>query len=262
MGNSNDLNFFIPAEIDLMKSTDSEDKRIIRGYASNSGRDRQDEEIVQKGLDISNFINFGWFNYDHDNSKIVGYPDKDRTGINSKGFYVEGYLLKGLPLAEYIWDLAISLKKSQAPRKLGFSVEGKVLDKTEDGRILKARVYNVAITPNPVNPTATWDAVIKSFTSPADIVGETSNPGMSAGYTFNLNEDSNGSVLKPESLEESLKNLSYLLGDDEEARKHMEALRTHLNSKNMTKSETILYLQIAKGLSRSQATEVYERFGL
>jgi hypothetical protein len=253
----NKLEFYLPVEIDLEKSIDSGGDRIIRGYASNNSRDRQNEEIVQKGLDISEFINHGWFNYDHDNTKILGYPIKENTGIDSRGFFVEGYLLKGVPLADSIWNLAVALKKSNAPRKLGFSVEGRVLEKSNSGRVLSAKVFNVAITPNPVNPTATWEAIVKSFCGGNDIVSDTV-PGMTAGYGFDMNENSQGAVLKPESLEGSLKNLSYLLREDDDYPVRIKMLQDYLNSKSLTREEVALYLQIVKGLSRKEALYVYD----
>lgn len=243
--------FLVPAhvDVDLAKSNPADERRIIRGFASTPTIDRQDESIVQKGLIIDDFINHGWFNYDHDNTKIVGYPNADGTKILPEGFWVEGELLKGVPLADSLWELAVALKKSQAPRCLGFSVEGKVLERDKvTNRILKARVFNVAITPNPVNPTATWEAVCKSFSEGADAA-----VGAAAGYTFDYNTDSNGPVLKPESLEASLVNLSYLIDDDPESKALLESLRARLRAKGLTKSEAVVWLQLADGLSRKDA---------
>ena len=127
------VSFFVPFEIDLEKSADGEGERRIRGYASTPVLDRQNEEVLQKGLDISDFLNYGWFNYDHDNSRIIGYPDKQNTRIDGKGFYVEGTILKGVALADQVWELAKALQKSGAPRRMGFSVEGKILEKTDGG---------------------------------------------------------------------------------------------------------------------------------
>src|SRR6185312_16676912 len=155
-----DFRFFL--EADLAKSSDTEDRRIIRGYASTESEDRQGESLVQKGLDISDFVNHGYFNYDHDNSIIMGYPFASKCRVDDKGLWVEGELLKGIPEADRMWDLAIALKKSNAPRKVGFSIEGKVINR-EGNKILKAKIYNVAVTANPVNTTCSWDAVVKSF---------------------------------------------------------------------------------------------------
>jgi len=249
----NRFDFFVPFDIDLKKSEDGE-KRIIQGFASTSAKDRENEEIIQKGLDISDFVNYGWFNWDHDNSKILGYPHKETTRITSEGFYVEGELLKGVAEADRVWEVAVALKKSGAPRKMGFSVEGKVLEKDVLGRVLKAKVYNVAITPNPINPMATWDAVIKSFTECTQV------QGAHAGYDFSLNENNSGSSLKVESLDTSLRNLAMLLQEDEEAKKKIEELRKMLLQRNLSKSETILYLQLSKGISRWDAERIVEKY--
>lgn len=255
----NDFNFYLPADIDISKSDNGEGERRIRGYASNEFRDRQDELIVQKGLDISNFVNFGWFNYDHKNDCILGYPDKEKTKITKKGFYVEGTLLKGVPLADKMWNLAVSLKKSNAPRKLGFSVEGKILKRSDSGKILKAEIYNVAITPNPVNPTATWEAVCKSFNDVEDqeIFNDDSiDKSCEAGYEVKMNEENTGSSLKKESLDTSFKKIASLNEDSDEAKEKKKQLRESLINKSLNVNEAILYLQVYKGLSKADATQI------
>lgn len=240
------FNFNLP--IDIIKSDENPEEMRIGGYASTSDEDRQGDEIVQKGLDISDFLDHGWFNFDHKNDTILGYPDKDKCKIDSHGFYVEGILLPGIQLAKSIWDTAISLKKSHAPRKLGFSVEGKVLKRNALGKIVKAKVYNVAITANPVNPNATWDALVKSFTSDSMDFEKS----LEAGYG-----DSNGSPIIPESLESAFKTLSYVIGDDTEAKHHMNVLKKKLESKqDITKSELTLYFQLTKGLSLADSASL------
>ena len=235
------FSFNIPVEVDLVKSDNGQDEMRIGGYASTPDEDRQGDEILQKGLDIQDFVNFGYFNYDHDNSKILGYPDKEKCRVDGRGFYVEGLLLPGVELAKSLWETAIALKKSGAPRHLGFSVEGKILKRNALGKIIKAKVYNVAITANPVNPKATWDALVKSFTTDNEDIEKS----LEAGYG-----DSNGSQLIPESLDSAFKTLSYVIGDDTEARQHMENLKKRLNQRqDITKSELILYFQLTKGLS-------------
>lgn len=250
---SSDLfNFFVP--MDVVKSGDeSKPEMRIGGYASTSDKDRQDDQIVQKGLDISDFVNFGYLNYDHDNRIILGYPDKTATRIDSHGFYVEGILLPDIPLAKSIWDTALALKKSNAPRKLGFSIEGKTLQRDANGKIVKAKVYNVAVTANPVNTSCTWDALVKSFTDDADAVTK----AMEAGYTANIGEVTNGASLKPESLESAFRVLAKAIGGDEEASKALMSLKDRLElSKSLDMDEMALYLQLTKGLSRGQAIEV------
>lgn len=246
---ADDFSFKIP--IDLVKSDGNSDEMRIGGYASTPDEDRQGDEIIQKGLDIQDFVNYGYFNYDHDNEKILGYPDRDKCRIDHKGFYVEGLLLKGVELAENLWNIAIALKKSGAPRHLGFSVEGKVLQRNALGKIVKAKVYNVAITSNPVNTNATWEALVKSFTEDYSEVEKS----LSAGHG-----DSNGSPLIPESLDSAFRTLSYVIGDDTEAKQHMEYLKKRLSQKqDITKSELVLYFQITKGLSYADSASLVNK---
>ena len=249
MKSSDVFSFCLP--FDVLKSTDANsDEWRIGGYASTSSEDRQGDEIVQKGLDYDDFVNYGWFNFDHHNDQILGYPDKDKCKIDSHGFYVEGTLLKGVEIAKNMWETALALQKSGANRKLGFSVEGKVLQRNALGKIVKAKIYNVAITPNPVNTSCTWDALVKSFTTNKDDIDK----ALEAGHG-----DASGSAIVPESLESAFKTLSYAIGDDEEAKNHMSELRKKLlNKQDITKSEFILYLQLTKGLSYEASRELAE----
>lgn len=240
--------FAVPLDIIKSESPDSDEMRI-GGYASTPDEDRQGDEIIQRGLDITQFVEHGWFNHDHDNKLILGYPDKKKCKVSSKGFYVEGVLLKGVPLAEQVYQTALALQKSNAPRKMGFSIEGKVQKRDEKtGKIVKATVYNVAITANPVNVNCTWEVLAKSF---ADSVAL--DKALEAGHG-----DANGSMLIPESLESALKDLSYAVGDDREAKAHLKALRKRLSERasGLSKSETILWLQISRGVSRKLAREI------
>jgi hypothetical protein len=248
----NDLSFYVPLQVDLNKSGDTPELRIA-GYASTSDEDRQGESIIQKGLDISDFVNNGWFNYDHDNTKILGYPDKTKTHIDSHGFYVEGTLLPGIPLAKSIWETAVALKKSNADRHLGFSVEGKVLERGEDGSILKAKIYNVAITPNPVNTATSWDAIVKSFSG-------CECQGLTTGYSVNVGDENSGGVLKKEDLEGHFRNLAKVVGDTEDSEKEKDKFKKCLMQKSLTVNEAILYLQLTKGVSYSQANSIVFKY--
>lgn len=243
------FNFSLP--LDVVKSEGaSTDEWRIGGYASTSSEDRQGDEIIQRGLDISDFVNYGWLNYDHNSDIILGYPDKTKCEVNKKGFYVEGTLLKGISQSKNIWETAIALQKSGSDRRLGFSVEGKILKRNDMGQIVKAKVYNVAVTPNPVNTDCTWTALVKSFTTNVDDLAK----AMEAGHG-----DASGSPIIPESLESAFKTLSYAIGDDDEAKLHMDTLKTRLlHKQNITKSETILYLQLIKGLSLVDAKRIYD----
>lgn len=244
----NNFKFYVEADVDLKKSQD-DGEWYIRGYASTPDSDRQGESLVQKGLDISDFLNHGYFNFDHDNSHILGYPTEN-THIDDKGLWVEGKLLKGVPIAERMWNLALSLKKSNAPRKLGFSVEGKVLERNGE-QITRAKIYNVAITPNPVNTNATWEAVVKSFSGNNDsmYIGK----ALDAGYGTTPATQTDGGALREEDLEGHVKVLAYNLDNHNSWTKLKSKMA---NGETVSKAEMVVYLQLSKGLSRRQALDI------
>lgn len=156
----------------LMRKSDASKDRLIEGVASTPARDLQDEEVVQKGLDLSYFLKHGYFNNDHQPgfANKVGQPTKaeikrikDRSNKSVLGLWVEGYIWpKGVhKVADDIWELGEALEAAGSNRRLGFSIQGKVLKR--DGRkIVKAWVQDVAITPSPIN-TKTWLHLVKEM---------------------------------------------------------------------------------------------------
>lgn len=257
------IQFSMP--FDLVKSGREGEMRI-GGYASTAHKDRQGESVMQKSLDISEFVSTGFFNLDHDNSKILGYPDADLCRIDSGGFYAEGTLLNGVPEAESIYRTAMALKKSNAPRRLGFSVEGEVLERDGMGLITKAKVYNVAITSQPVNPNCTWDALCKSFAAAAPAAGCGADADITAtGQVGSLEPElhglttKTGAALIPESLETSFRNLAQIVGEDEEAAMYLDILRQRLRaSGKLSKSELALYFTLTRGLPLEKSKSIVE----
>jgi len=165
---------FVPDTFEILEKAGNEDieeTRPIGGFCSTEHLDRQEEVVVAKGLMFDDFINFGYFNDNHrqDTSAVLGYPRVVKL-IDSK-WWTEGNLIKGYTPADKVWELAKALKKSRAPRRLGFSIEGKVLARDENTRrILRAAVRNVAITNCPVNTACTWDILAKAFGSENAVV--------------------------------------------------------------------------------------------
>lgn len=142
---------------------DIEATRPIGGWCSTEDLDRQDEVVVARGLDFSEFVAFGYFNDNHrqDTASVLGYPRVAR--LEKSRWWTEGNLLPGYPPADRVWELAKALAKSGAPRSLGFSIEGKVLERDGGNRIVRAKVRNVAITNAPVNTGCTWRILSKAF---------------------------------------------------------------------------------------------------
>jgi len=148
---------------------DIETTRPIGGWCSTESLDRQDEVVVAKGLDFSEFTAFGYFNDNHKQgtAEILGYPRVAR--LEKSRWWTEGNLIVGYAPADKVWELAKALHAQNAPRKLGFSIEGKVLERDGSNRIVRAKVRNVAITNAPVNTDCLWGILSKAF-APLDVV--------------------------------------------------------------------------------------------
>ena len=172
--------------VDLVsKSTDDIGRRYIEGVASTPARDLQNETVVQKGMDLKYFLKHGYFNDDHKPGfeNKVGQPTAaeiksviDSTGQKVTGLFVKGYLWKeGFHNgADSIWELSKALEASESNRCLGFSIQGKVLQR-EGNNILKAWIQDIAITPSPVN-TRTWMKICQQIDkswSTADLMEDT-----------------------------------------------------------------------------------------
>lgn len=169
--NSEDFGFWIPLTIckSAQGSTSKDEaRRDIEGIASTVHVDLQYEKVLQAGIDYTYFMEHGFFNNDHKPGfeNKVGEPTECR--VTKNGLYVKGYLYKEHKIATDIWELAHSLEASGAKRKLGFSIQGKVLRRAGK-MILKCWVQDIAITAAPIN-TNTWLDIVKALTAiPADM---------------------------------------------------------------------------------------------
>jgi len=177
------FDFEVPLSVFEKADAPKGKQRRIGGIVSLETQDRQDEIVLQRGLDFSDFRKNGWFNDNHtkDTTGIVGYPEEvqffqrgaelpDGSVAPAQGHWVEGYLLEGYKKADEIWDLGQALQKTN--RRLGFSVEGKILQRSgpKQRTIAKALVRNVAITncfPGDVEVSGAAEDITRRFYSGA-----------------------------------------------------------------------------------------------
>ena len=246
---------FNNANFDPTKATG----RFIQGYASTPAWDSDGESIIKSGLDISYYVNQGWLNWMHNNSPnhVIGIPVYSK--IDHIGFFTKGMLFNN-DMATHVWKLASELKSLGHPRRLGYSIEGKVVARSaiNKSKIVKAKVTNVAVTHIPVNTEATFEAVTKSFVPPAydEIVGYImkdisfrkdaaptlagiAGNGMAAGNTWgSSNYAGDGEALRVESLEgantNAIKN-NAVVGNKTSSEEELEA-RLHSNFRTAQKS--------------------------
>ena len=165
-------NFFsIWTPIDFSKSAGEEKltKAPISGVVSTDTIDLQGDTILQEGMDWSYFLRRGWINYEHMQGPefIVGVPTSVETKITDKGnaTQIEGHILLNRPRGKEVYDTAKALQEADINRSLGFSVEGQVLERSEEDKsvITKARILNVSVTAHPVNPDAVLDIIARSI---------------------------------------------------------------------------------------------------
>jgi hypothetical protein len=242
-----------PNAVGLIKSGDTADRWHIGGYASTEELDRQGEQVLQKGLDFAEFIEHGWFNDNHQQhtAAAIGVPELAEYK-KGKGWYTEGYLLKNVARAVEVYTLAKSLEAEAPHRKLGFSIEGKILERLGN-KIVRALIRNVAVTNSPVNTGCTWGLVAKSF---ADEIEE---KALSVGHARSA--ESGGRVLVPEDLEkDEIKYIYYCsrckkaFGSTVGLEDHIEKSHQELLPVTSQEYPTVIR-RTAKSLTREQAIE-------
>jgi hypothetical protein len=181
-----------------IRKADGEDQEVMRigGIVSTEKLDRQGETVVQEGLNFEPFMQHGFFNDDHKRGTVLGWPTQARMvhkgdslpsgrSAGATGWWVEGEMVDTKRGRE-IYEVADSLQRQDAPRRLGFSIEGKIVSQ-HGGTILKANVAEVAITKKPVNTETQLLTLAKALAA-----GSVPASDPEAG---------SGAALQPESLE-------------------------------------------------------------
>lgn len=167
---TNNFNFWCPVEISkAIDAKTGEEVMLLGGIASTADEDSDGEFLDPKGFDIQPLIESGMVNWHHQAktcpATIVGEPTK--AEIRKEGLYIETKLYPSSQVAREIWDLAKTLDKDSDTRRLGYSIEGRVLERKSDDKnspdykkITKAVITGVAITHQPKNPK-TFANIIK-----------------------------------------------------------------------------------------------------
>ena len=155
-----DDNFqFFVDKVTLEKAGKDENGREIMkvgGIATTKAKDTDGEEIDEKGWDTDYFVNSGFFNYNHQSKfnpkAVIGEPTTAK--VTKDGIYVEGFLYSDSDLAQSVYDTTKMLESSSSNRRMGFSIEGKALERDpfNPKKIKKARLTGCALTLNPKNP--------------------------------------------------------------------------------------------------------------
>ena len=233
----------------------------LGGIASTSDEDSDGEFLDPKGFDIKPLIESGMVNWHHQAkgqpATIIGEPAK--AEIRPEGLYIETELYPSSKIACDVWELAETLEKDSKTRRLGYSIEGKVVKRKSNDKkspdykkIVKAIITGVAITHQPKNPK-TFANIIKG-----EIDDDFEDEEEKALDT------ENGAAVKKESVDKKIKSQTFSKAEV------IERLFKDIPGISIEKAEKIhsLILKIAsmkKGKKRvtdEDISKAYEALGL
>ena len=247
---------------DIIDPTTGEQIMRLGGIASTSDEDSDGEFLDPKGFDIKPLLASGMVNWHHQAKEhpdtIIGEPSK--AEIRPEGLYIETDLYPSSKVACDVWELANTLEKDSKTRRLGYSIEGKVLKRKSNDKnspdykhIVKAIITGVAITHMPKNPK-TFANIIKGeiddFNEEEEVQEEKAL------------DTENGSALKKESVDKKLKVTTFSKAEV------LERLFQDIAGISLEKAEQIyIMLQNFANMKGKQITEddiqkAYEALGL
>lgn len=168
---NNDFKFYLP--VDITKGKDASGKEVMKvsGIASTNSKDSEGETLDVNNFDLKDFHQINWNHKGNsDASAVIGEPTKAEV-VNKSKLYIEGVLYDDVPMAKAVYTLMKALKNSPSKRKLGMSVEGKVVERASNdkksplyNKITKAKITGVAICPHPINADTVVDLLEKGYT--------------------------------------------------------------------------------------------------
>ena len=245
----------------IIDPTTGEEVMRLGGIASTSDEDSDGEFLDPKGFDIKPLLESGMVNWHHQAkgqpATIIGEPSK--AEIRPEGLYIETDLYPSSKIACDVWELAQVLEKDSKTRRLGYSIEGKVLkrksnDKTSPDykKIIKAVITGVAVTHQPKNP--------QTF---ANIIKGEIDDDFDEDEVEEAVDTENAKALKKESVDKKLKNQTFSKSEV------IERLFKDIPGISIEKAENIhlmlkkfANMKGKKTITEDDITKAYEALGL
>lgn len=166
MNKSSNFKYYIPVD-EIVKGIDKKGEEVykVRGIITDDSKDFDGESLTQSGLDFSKFNFINW-NHGKDPSDLIGEPE-DVKYIPGKGHMMEGYIYPDSEKGQSAVKLMQTLKKSKKKNRLGFSIEGSVLERdlVDPNKVKKAEITAVALCPFPKNGNTWAELIEKGFSS-------------------------------------------------------------------------------------------------
>ena len=238
---------------EIVDPTTGEPIMRLGGIASTSDEDSDGEFLDPKGFDIKPLLTSGMVNWHHQAKEhpdtIIGEPSK--AEIRPEGLYIETDLYPSSKVACDVWELANTLEKDSKTRRLGYSIEGKVIKRKSNDkkspdykRIEKAIITGVAITHMPKNPK-TFANIIKG-----DIEDDFNEDEKENDEQKSLDTES-GAALKKESVDSKLKVTTFSKAEV------LERLFKDIPGISIEKAEKI-HIMIKKNVDMKGKTQITE----
>jgi len=212
----NNFEFWCPLD-SVNKAIDEktgEEIMLLGGIASTADEDSDGEFLDPKGFDIKPLLKSGLVNWHHqaktNPGTIVGEPTK--AEIRKEGLYIETQLYPHSQVACDIWELAKTLASDSKTRRLGYSIEGRVVKrKSEDPtnpdykKIVQAVITGVAITHQPKNPKTFANIIKGEIDEMEDEEVEEIKEKQENAETEEAIDTENAAALKKEDVDDDLK---------------------------------------------------------
>jgi len=190
MQTNDSFKFFVPVNISKAKDASGKSTMRIGGVASTPGKDMDGEYLDPMGFELDYFKKYGFINWHHQAKNtpaaIIGEPTK--AIAKPDGLYIEADLYSDSQLAQDVYSLAKALKANGSKRSLGFSIEGKVLEKdpSNPSHIRKARITGCAVTPTPKSSNTLAEIIKGNYSDAAEEYSTEPNGQGGEEYIINL----------------------------------------------------------------------------
>lgn len=142
---------------------EEKDVYLVGGLITDTSRDSDGENVNTQGLDFSEFSFINW-NHSKDPGDIIGAPlSWEQT---PQGTLMKGELYPEIDKANDVIKLMEALKKSKRGSRLGWSIEGQILERDliDPSFVKKAKILAVALCPFPKNGKTYAELLEKGFT--------------------------------------------------------------------------------------------------
>lgn len=254
------------AQNPIYDPTTGEEIMRLGGIASTFDEDSDGEFLDPNGFDINPLINSGMVNWHHQAkgqpATIIGEPSK--AEVRKDGLYIETDLYPSSSIARDVWELAQTLEKDSKTRRLGYSIEGRVVKRKSNDKkspdyniVEKAIITGVAITHQPKNHK-TFANIIKGE------IGDINDEEEEDEETEEKSLDTETAApLKKESLDKNIK--SQVFSKSEVIEKLLKDIPA-INIEKATKIHSMLVkfvnMKKRKDVTNDDIQKAYEALGL